>query len=103
MRSMGTLRSCSQSARGLGSRALAMLLSCVASGSLVPTHGAVVPHRFHSSTNVHNIPPSASGERLHGVGLAILHHPPASVALRPSQNHRSRNRAPEIWILNALW
>ena len=41
-------------------------------------------------------------ERLHDDGLAILHRLPACVTLRPSQNRRSRNRAPEIWILNAL-
>jgi hypothetical protein len=42
----------------------------------------------------------ASGERLYGVGLAILHHPPASVMLRSSQIRRSRNRAPSIRNLN---
>ena len=41
-------------------------------------------------------------EWLHGNGVAILHRLPASVALRPSQNRRSRNRPLEIWILNAL-
>ena len=39
-------------------------------------------------------------EWLHGNGVAILHRLPASVALRPSQNRRSRNRAPGIWNFN---
>ena len=39
-------------------------------------------------------------EWLHGDGVAILHRPPASVALRSRQIRRSRNRAPGMWNFN---